>query len=81
MVELLPSILSADFVRLADEATASATQRQGHLALLKRWYYRPEMKRTGEIFFPSAESQWPIKAILRGADRIAAKMLTAGAGA
>ncbi len=31
----------------------SATLRQGHLALLKRWYYRPEAKRTGEIFFPT----------------------------
>ncbi|HEY1766920.1 MAG TPA: excinuclease ABC subunit C [Terracidiphilus sp.] len=58
--------------------TPSTTVRQGHLALLKRWYYRPELKRTGEIFFPSAEGHWPIKAILRGAGRVAAKMLTAG---
>ena len=57
------------------EATASATQRQGHLALLKRWYYRPEMKRTGEIFFPDADDRWPIKALLRGAGRVAAKMI------
>jgi excinuclease UvrABC nuclease subunit len=56
----------------------SATVRQGHLALLKRWYYRPELKRTGEIFFPGAEGHWPLKAILRGAGRVAAKMLTAG---
>jgi excinuclease UvrABC nuclease subunit len=33
----------------------SATVRQGHLALLKRWYYRPETKRTGEVFYPDAE--------------------------
>ena len=39
------------------------TNRQGHLALLKRWYYRPEAKRTGEIFFPDSEDRWPIKAI------------------
>ena len=25
------------------------TVRQGHLALLKRWYYRPEVKREGEV--------------------------------
>ena len=54
----------------------SATVRQGHLALLKRWYYRPEAKRTGEIFFPDGEG-WPIRAILRGVGRIAAKSLTA----
>jgi excinuclease ABC subunit C len=50
-----------------------ATTRQGHLALLKRWYYRPEARRTGEIFFPNDEDFWPLKAILRGIGRVAAK--------
>jgi len=59
------------------EDPPSATVRQGHLALLKRWYYRPEAKRTGEVFFPDAEGDWPVKAILRGVGRIAAKALTA----
>jgi excinuclease ABC subunit C len=49
--------------------------RQAHLALLKRWYYRPEVRRAGEIFFPDAEDHWPIKAILRGVGRVAAKAL------
>ncbi|MGO9434698.1 MAG: excinuclease ABC subunit C [Terracidiphilus sp.] len=53
----------------------SAVVRQGHLALLKRWYYRPEVRRVGEIFFPDPEDRWPIKAILRGAGRVAAHML------
>jgi hypothetical protein len=53
-----------------------ATTRQGHLALLKRWYYRPEARRPGEIFFPDREGHWPVKAILRGVGRIAAKALT-----
>jgi excinuclease ABC subunit C len=53
----------------------SATERQGHLALLKRWYYRPEAKRTGEIFFPDADGHWPMKAVLRGIGRVAAKSL------
>ena len=56
----------------------SATVRQGHLALLKRWYYRPEARRAGEIFFPDSDGRWPVKAILRGAGRVAAKMLTGG---
>ena len=60
----------------AESQVSSATIRQGHLALLKRWYYRPEAKRSGEIFFPDAEEHWPIKAILRGVGRIAAKSLT-----
>jgi hypothetical protein len=54
----------------------SATVRQGHLALLKRWYYRPEIKRTGEILYPDAEGHWPVKALLRGAGRVAAKLMT-----
>jgi excinuclease ABC subunit C len=55
----------------------SATLRQGHLALLKRWYYRPEARREGEIFFPCDDDRWPMKAILRGAGRVAGKMLMA----
>jgi excinuclease ABC subunit C len=54
-------------------ASPNAIERQGHLALLKRWYYRPEARRTGEIFFPDAEDHWPVKAILRGIGRVAAK--------
>ncbi len=54
----------------------NAVVRQGHLALLKRWYYRPEVKRSGEVFFPDAEGEWPVKAILRGIGRVAAKSLT-----
>jgi hypothetical protein len=59
----------------ASKAAPSSTIRQGHLALLKRWYYRPEAKRAGEIFFPDAEDRWPVKAILRGIGRVAAKSI------
>ena len=58
-----------------DSTLPSATTKQGHLALLKRWYYRPEVKREGEIFFPDAADHWPTKAILRGVGRVAAKSL------
>jgi excinuclease ABC subunit C len=57
----------------------NATVRQGHLALLKRWYYRPEVKRPGEVFFPDDEGGWTVRAMLRGVGRIAAKSLTAAA--
>jgi hypothetical protein len=45
------------------------------LALLKRWYYRPEGKRAVEIFFPDTDDRWPVKAILRGIGRVAAKSI------
>jgi excinuclease UvrABC nuclease subunit len=71
-------------IALADlsvpDAPPSATVRQGHLALLKRWYYRPEARRTGEVFFPDAEDRWPVKAILRGIGRVAARALESAPG-
>ncbi|MGA2218508.1 MAG: excinuclease ABC subunit C [Terracidiphilus sp.] len=73
---LLESRLEAALAVLSSSSqTPSPTLRQGHLALIKRWYYRPEARRTGEIFFPDTEGQWPIKAILRGIGRVAAKSL------
>lgn len=50
--------LPADTATLAD-----------HLSLLRRWYYRPEKQRKGEIFFPYDEGGFPIRRILRGAAR------------
>ena len=74
---LLEARLEAVLAALVEPSSApSPTVRQAHLALLKRWYYRPEARRSGEIFFPDAEDRWPIKAILRGVGRVAAKSLT-----
>jgi len=69
----LESRLEALLAALSAPAPSNATLRQGHMALLKRWYYRPEARRTGEVFFPDAKGQWPIRAILRGIGRMAAK--------
>ncbi len=73
---VLESRLDAALTALMQSAAApSSTIRQGHLALLKRWYYRPEAKRAGEIFFPDADGHWPMKAIFRGIGRVAAKSI------
>jgi len=78
---MLEGRLEAVLGELAGGAEApDAVERQGHLALLKRWYYRPEVKRPGEVFFPDAEGAWPMKGILRGIGRVAAKSLPAAAG-
>ncbi|MGP8173632.1 MAG: excinuclease ABC subunit C [Terracidiphilus sp.] len=76
---VLEARMEAALAALTESSTIpSATLRQGHLALLKRWYYRPEARRAGEIFFPDAEGRWPVKAMLRGVGRVAAKMLATG---
>ena len=68
---MLETRMEAALAALAEPSGApSATLRQGHLALLKRWYYRPEARRTGEVFFPDADGRWPVKAMLRGAGRV-----------
>jgi hypothetical protein len=64
----------------ANASPPSATERQGHLALLKRWYYRPEVRRVGEVFFAGEDGAWPARAILRGIGRVAAKQLQASGG-
>ena len=74
MLEARMDAVLSDLAAQSD--SPSSTDRQGHLALLKRWYYRPEVKRPGEIFFPDSEGHWPVRALLRGVGRIAAKSLT-----
>jgi excinuclease ABC subunit C len=51
---------AADLARMGD-----------HLALFRRWYYRPEKQRKGECFLPNADGGWPLRRILRGAARMA----------
>jgi len=78
---VLETRLEEAFASLSEDTAApSATERQGHLALLKRWYYRPEVRRTGEVFFPGEDGAWPVRAILRGIGRVAAKQLHGATG-
>lgn len=58
-----------------DSGGPSATVRQGHLALLKRWYYRPEVKREGEVCFQDEDGRWPVRLLLRSVGRVAAKAM------
>ena len=77
---VLEARLEGVFAQLTSSPESpSGAVRQGHLALLKGWYYRPEVRRPGEIFFPDAEGAWPTKSILRGLGRVAAKTLSSTA--
>ena len=75
--ELRASSVIASLEQRASTPTDLATLSD-HLSLLRRWYYRPEKQRTGEVFFPNANGAaaegklaWPIRRILRGAARMA----------
>jgi excinuclease ABC subunit C len=72
---VLEARIETALAALETQEAPNATVRQAHLALLKRWYYRPEGQRSGEIFFPDADGRWPVKAMLRGVGRVAARML------
>ncbi|MDE1155789.1 MAG: excinuclease ABC subunit C [Acidobacteriaceae bacterium] len=48
----------------------SLAVRCDYLALFRRWYYRPEKQRTGEVFLPGADGSWPLRRILNGAARV-----------
>ena len=45
-------------------------QRGDALALLKRWYYRPEKQRHGEVLLPNADGSWPLRRLLNAAARV-----------
>jgi len=55
----------------ADEAgEAEIAERCDTLSLLRRWYYRPEKQRAGEVFLPNADGGWPLRRVLNGAARV-----------
>jgi excinuclease ABC subunit C len=71
--ELRAAALIAGLEAQATAPTDLATLSD-HLSLLRRWYYRPEKQRAGEVLFPREDSAgqttWPIRRILNGAARI-----------
>jgi excinuclease UvrABC nuclease subunit len=44
-------------------------ERCDYLALLRRWYYRPEKQRAGAILFPTPDGGWPVRRLLNAAAR------------
>lgn len=55
-------------VRDAEEP--EPTLRGDSLALFKRWYYRPEKQRAGEVLLPNADGSWPVRKLLNAAARV-----------
>lgn len=46
------------------------TLRGDALALFKRWYYRPEKQRQGEVLLPNPDGSWPVRRLLNAAARV-----------
>ncbi|MGI4755562.1 MAG: hypothetical protein ACRYGF_01795 [Janthinobacterium lividum] len=62
----------AAIARLQDGSGSPDTNTLGdHLALLRRWYYRPEKQRSGTAFFHDGDA-WPVRRMVRAAAKLAA---------
>jgi excinuclease ABC subunit C len=69
-----PEVRATTLIAALEEKASAPTDLStlsDHLSLLRRWYYRPEKQRTGEVFFPNVNQEWPIRRILNGAARMA----------
>ena len=64
----------AVLAKLEAEANAEEepepTLRGDALALCRRWYYRPEKQRAGEVLLPNADGSWPVRRLLNAAARV-----------
>ena len=60
-----------DALAMRSESAPDMAEFCDHLSLLRRWYYRPEKHRAGEVFLPNPDASWPIRRILNGAARVA----------
>jgi hypothetical protein len=79
--DVLAARLRETLAALSDrQPQPNSTVRQGHLALLTRWYYRPQQKRVGEICFTENNGKWPLKSMLRSIGRVAATNLSSKGG-
>jgi excinuclease ABC subunit C len=55
---------------LAEQTEADVAELCDALSLFRRWYYRPEKQRAGEVFLPNADGSWPVRRILNGSARV-----------
>ncbi len=60
-----------DVLAMHTESAPDMAEFCDYLSLLRRWYYRPEKQREGEVFLPNPDASWPIRRILNGAARVA----------
>jgi len=52
------------------EAMPEIAELCDHLSLFRRWYYRPEKQRVGEVLLPNEEGAWSVRRLLNAAARV-----------
>ncbi|HEX4154272.1 MAG TPA: excinuclease ABC subunit C [Acidobacteriaceae bacterium] len=55
--------------RAAENEEPEAAERGDFLAILRRWYYRPEKQRAGAVLLPNRDGGWPMRRLLNAAAR------------
>ena len=71
---LSPELRATNLIAALEQQASTPTDLatlSDHLSLLRRWYYRPEKQRAGEVFFPNINHEWPIRRILNASARAA----------
>jgi excinuclease ABC subunit C len=69
------AVLAALAEKVHAAGPANTAELCDALSLFRRWYFRPEKQRAGEVFLPGASTKegngsWPIRRILNGAARV-----------
>ncbi|MBW4038279.1 MAG: excinuclease ABC subunit C [Acidobacteria bacterium] len=62
--------VAIDVLNTRISSTVEIADRCDALSLFRRWYYRPEKQRAGEVFLPGPDGSWPIRRVLNGAARV-----------
>jgi excinuclease ABC subunit C len=52
------------------EAMPEIAELCDYLSLFRRWYYRPEKQRVGEVLLPNEEGAWSVRRLLNAAARV-----------
>jgi len=52
------------------ETTPEISELCDYLSLFRRWYYRPEKQRVGEVLLPNDEGAWSVRRLLNAAARV-----------
>ncbi len=68
--------LLAAISRLEDQSGAEGVDMFGdHLAMLRRWYYRPEKQREG-LLFQCEKEAWPVRKMVKAASKLVTDRVT-----